>query len=158
MSVARNLLKSLTGIILLAALCAGPAAPSAQAASIRFETKVVAYSSAGWILVLPELRSVLGGRVRYDNVRRCWITDRVQRGEPLRITCSPTTPDEQRDNEILFGIYPSNGWEVYSDEVFLPYVHVLTIPYDTNFRDVVVGVQNSSWQWFERMIPIGPRP
>jgi hypothetical protein len=158
-----NTLKQLTEVAVLAALglmlSAGLCGSRAHAASIRLETKVAGYSSAGWILVLPELRAVLGGRVSYDRSRGCWVTDRVQRGELMRVTVSPNTPAEFSNPRALFGVYTTTGWQIFDARwVNLPFSTTGTVPWDPSFRDVVVVVENSAYAGFEKVVPIGTRP
>lgn len=158
MSMMRKHLTGFVEVLILALLLIGLLGSGARAASIRIETKVAGYPSVDWVLVLPEMRGVLGGRVRYDDHRRCWITGRVQRGEPVRITVTPTTTAELTDNEAVLGISPANGGKGESYEVLLPYVHMLTIPADSDVWELTVGVQNSASGWLETLIFIGARP
>lgn len=155
----QQLIRGLTGFALFVAGHAGLLATNASAASIKFETKVAGYSSAGWILVLPELSGLLGGRVRYDSARGRWITDRVQRGEPLRVTVSPATAAERANGLATLNMYSTSGWEIYeSRQVYMTFIGTMTIPMDPSFRDVVVDVWTESSWWVEKTIPIGPRP
>ena len=129
-----------------------------QAASITLQVKVPGYSQRGdgWVLVLPELRSQLGGAVRWDNTRGCYITDRVSRGEEMKITITPSTPTEKCTRIALTGIAPGNTW--YFDRlVGLPYVitgfRVSTSP---AYDNVYVNVATFSGL-FDKRLPIGSR-
>jgi hypothetical protein len=129
---------------------------AASAATITFETKVPGYSKAGWILVQPERRHELGGRVVYNAQLRRWVTDRVERGHELRVKLSPTTRSERCRNGGLSGIYASNGvfkWAAVS----LPYTKTVRVSRDPGFDNVYVWVYTTSG-YTEQRIPIGLRP
>lgn len=155
----RNLLRP----ALLAVAALSLLASSSRAASITLETKVPGYSSAGWILVVPELRNQLGGRVRYDPARGRWVTDRVARGENMRISILPTTAQERRQRIALTGVGPRASEEVDLNLVLLPYVNPnfrvsLNPAYDNVDVNVVSGPWRGPWTLSSLRIPIGTRP
>jgi hypothetical protein len=79
-----------------------------QATNINYEVKVAGYGGAGWIKVKPELRTVLGGKVAYRPLDGGWVTDRVARGESLRISITPSTRAERRCRGALIGVIANN--------------------------------------------------
>jgi hypothetical protein len=129
-----------------------------QAADIKFQVKVPGYTQRGdgWVLVLPELRSVLGGAVRWDSARNSYITDRVARGEVMKITISPGTRSEQCTRIALVGIAPGDTW--YFDRlVLLPYViNGFVVSKNPAYDNVYVNVYTTSGH-FDKRIPIGTR-
>ncbi len=151
-ALARNLCRPVT----LAALGIALLATTSRAATIKFETKVAGYSSAGWILVLPEMRAQLGGRVTYDRNRGCWITDRVQRGEQIRVTVSPSTRTERCHNGSITGIFSASGSFTFGF-VPMPFGYVFEVSKFQNFDNVYIWVYTTSGL-FEKRIPIGLRP
>jgi hypothetical protein len=151
-TVIRNILRPAT----LAVVGLGLLTNSSSAASIKFETKVAGYSTAGWILVLPELRSVLGGKIRYDSSRRCYVTDRVSRGDQIRITISPTTSAERCQNGAVEGIYSAAAGICTWQAVTLPFVKTDKVSTNPAFDNVYVWTKTSSGR-FEKRIPIGTR-
>jgi hypothetical protein len=147
--------RNIRGTVALAVLGLLTLAGAGRAATIQMETKVAGYSGAGWILVVPELRSQLGGAVRYDSSRRRWVTDRVSRGEPLRVTIRPTTSTERCRNGALTGIYSANGTFTFNG-VALPYQTTTSVSRDPSFDNVHVWLVTSSG-WFDKRVPIGSR-
>lgn len=130
----------------------------AHAAQIRLETQVPGYTGRGdgWVLVLPELRSVLGGKVRWDNARNCYVTDRVARGEVMKITISPSTPSERCTRIALTGIAPGPDWH-FDSVVFLPYtINNFKVSNNPSYDNVYVNVATTSG-WFDKRLPIGSR-
>jgi len=129
-----------------------------QAADIKFQVKVPGYTQRGdgWTLVLPELRSVLGGKVRWDEARNCYVTDRVARGELMKITLTAGTRTEKCTRIALTGIAPGDTW--YFDRVvFLPYViEGFRVSTNPAYDNVYVNVLTFSGK-FEKRIPIGSR-
>ncbi|MSU36221.1 MAG: hypothetical protein EXS36_14215 [Pedosphaera sp.] len=109
-----------------------------------------------WVLVLTELRPVLGGKVRWDAARGCYVTDRVARGEVMRISITPSTPKERCLRIALEGIAPGNQF-VYDKVIFLPYVtfnfRVSTSP---SYDNVDLNIFTFSGA-FSKRIPIGSR-
>ena len=106
-SVGRPVALALLGLIAFTA--------ASNAARIKMECKVKGYSTAGWI----EIRtgSNTGGRVHGSGSSA--YTDRVSRGEPLRITYVAETASERCQGGIwagaklcqLFGNWnKSTGW------------------------------------------------
>ena len=75
-----------------------------HAASINYEVQVAGYSKAGWIKIRPELRSILGGRVANLPQYGGWVTDRVARGENLRVTITPDNRVERHCRGSLVGV------------------------------------------------------
>src|SRR5690349_2080444 len=86
-----KLIKTISSRTLMSVLALLSFSAAANAASIRIECKVAGYSTAGWIEVRNG--SNTGGRVQRDSAGR-YYTDRVQRGESIRLTINPTIPGE----------------------------------------------------------------
>ena len=128
----------------------------AQAANIILQTKVANYSQAGWIRVVPELRNKLGGRVAFLAQYGGWVTDRVQRGEPLAVTVQPTTRAERSCRGSFIGVDASNGFFAFT-KARLPYSRVQSVSRNPAFDDVYVWVISEAG-YFETRIPIGSRP
>lgn len=152
----RNLARFAAAAALAFSLCS----PAAKAVDIKMETKVPGYTGrgSGWVLVLPELRSVLGGAVRWDSARGCYITDRVARGETMRITLAPTTPSERFWRLALTGIAPGEQW--YFDQlVLLPYVNAnFRVSTNPAYDNVFINVFTTSTPTpVSKRIPIGSR-
>ena len=92
MKVIANIIRKITRPAISAAAGLALLATTTQAANITFEAKVPGYTGrgSGWVLVLPDLRPQLGGKVRWDDARGCYVTDRVERREMMRTTISPS--------------------------------------------------------------------
>jgi hypothetical protein len=88
------------------------ASSGAEAASYKIETIVPGYT--GYVVVRPELRYVLGGRVRWNSSIKAFETDRVARGERLRITVRPSTLGERCNNFAIAGVTSSNGFAAFN--------------------------------------------
>lgn len=154
-TLTNNLIRK--SLLVLSAVSALAATDAAQAASIKFEVRVPGYTGRGngWVLVLPELRSQLGGRVQWDNSRGCYITDRVSRGEEIRTTINPSTGGEYCHNGAFAGIYAQNG--VFSfRQVGLPYSLSNSVSRDPSFDNAYVWVVTTAG-YFEKRVPIGSR-
>jgi hypothetical protein len=126
---------------------------ASRAATITFETKVKGYSSAGWIQVKPELREKLGGRVA--KIGGVWVTDRVQRGEDLRVSIRPIGR-ERCHNGSLSGVHAANGFFKWA-AVSLPFVKTTKVSNDPSFDNVYVWTYTTSG-YFEKRVPIGSHP
>ncbi len=126
---------------------------AAQAVSLTFECKVANYSGAGWIEV--RTGSNTGGRVVYDSRTGRYYTDRVQRGEALRITCSPTVSREYAVGGFLYTLNAPNPMALFASAP-LPVSRVISCPTNPSWDNVYVGVETSSG-YYERRIPIGQR-
>ena len=144
-----NLLKTL---VTAAALSI---AAAASAASISFEVQVPGYSTAGWIKVKPELRSVLGGKVRYMSQYGGWVTDRVSRGEYVRTTIRANKPAERYCRGSYVGIDASNGFFAFTN-VILDYSNTKKVSSDPSFDNVYVWAITEAG-YFEQRVPIGSR-
>src|SRR5690349_13396638 len=107
---------------------------SAKAATIRMECRVTGYSTAGWIEVRPG--SNTGGRVQKDAAG--YYTDRVQRGEPLRVKFSPTG-SEYCYGGALTGAYWDGGGNGVS-AAWLPLTLTGTVTTNPNIDNVHVWV------------------
>ena len=144
-----------TSILALTAIAALGASDSAKAADIKFETVVPGYR--GYALVRPELRAQLGGRVMWDAARGRWVTDRVSRGETMRITISANKPNETRCRSLAIqGITANNGYLNWG-LVNLTSVTKHTVSTNPSFDNVYVFAITSAGN-FEKRIPIGRRP
>jgi hypothetical protein len=129
-------------------------AGKASAAGFKLETKVQGYST--YAVVRPELRSVLGGRVRWNVAQRCYETDRVMRGEPVRVTIFATNPGERCNNAAIAGISSSNGFSAYR-AITLPFVESrFTVSKSPSFDNVVLSAVTSTGSYAVRL-PIGSR-
>lgn len=107
----KNIIKS----VLLLALFAGGLAASAQASiTIRFFTKVAGYSSAGWIEIVDG-----APKAKPAKVGNKWITDRIQRGEPLLVKYSTNKPGPC-DWDLANATITINGKKLSSGEKWLP--------------------------------------
>jgi hypothetical protein len=127
----------------------------ASAAGFKLETIVHGYS--GYVLVKPELRNVLGGRVRWNPSLRCFETDRVQRGERVRVTIFATTAGERCRNGAIAGIISSNGVHFFQ-AVQLPYTETrFAVSMNPSFDNVHLRADTTSGR-FEMRLPIGRRP
>lgn len=136
-------------------LCA-IAVTQADAASFKLETIVPGYT--GYVLVRPELRSVLGGRVRWNAALRCYETDRVARLEKIRLTVSPSSKNERCQNVAYAGISSSNGFFSGLVPVLLPYVESrFAVSSNPTFDNVIATVSTSTGVYQTRL-PIGSRP
>lgn len=128
---------------------------AASAANIKLQCKVAGYSMAGWIDIRPG--SGTGGRVQYENGKA--YTDRVQRGEPLRITYTAEKVTERCQGGSWGGIYKfTNGYNSMLDfgQVSLPYVITTTCPANPNWDNVHADIR-TSLGYFSKRIPIGSR-
>lgn len=144
---------SLTTKMILAALVS-LIAPHADAASFKLETLVPGYT--GYVLVKPELRSVLGGRVRWNAALRVFETDRVSRGEKIRLTISPSTSRERCQRVAFAGVSSSNGFFAFAP-VTLPYVeNRFGVSTNPSFDNVIATAYTTSGV-FELRLPIGRR-
>jgi hypothetical protein len=140
-------------ITAVASLCAC-VIPEASAASFKMETVVPGYT--GYVLVRPELRYVLGGRVRWNSTLRCFETDRVSRGEKLRVTINPSTASERCLNIAIAGVTSSNGFAAFN-LVTIPYVeNRFGVSTNTSFDNVEVRAYTTSGLYSVRL-PIGKR-
>jgi hypothetical protein len=126
-----------------------------QAARINFEVQVPGYSSAGWIKVLPELRSRLGGRVAYLPQYGGWVTDRVSRGEVLRTTITADRLAERSSRGAIVGVDSSNGFIRFTG-ARLTYSRTQRVSLDTSFDNVYVWSFTEAG-YFEQRVPIGRR-
>ncbi len=153
----KNILrKALLGLGLVATL--GSAAP-AKAANIKFETRVAGYTARGngWVLVLPELRSQLGGRVIWDNARQSYVTDRVSSGETMRISITASKAGEKCQRGAYQGIFGGNGIFTFQ-AIQLPYVDSrFAVSSSPSFDNVYVYAYTNAG-FFDKRIPRGSRP
>lgn len=128
---------------------------AAEAASIRFYVQVPGYSSAGWIAVRPELRSLLGGKVAYIPQYGGWVTDRVARGEATGTTVLPDRAGETWCRCTVSGwqIPGGSAW-YYSNPMGGMYLGVVS----TSPSVVAVqAVASTSAGTFAAQVPIGTR-
>jgi len=126
-----------------------------QAASFKLECIVPGYP--GYVIVKPELRSVLGGRVRWNPSLRAYETDRVQRGEKLRVTISANKAGELCRNGAIVGVTAANG-TAFFNVVALPYVETrFGVSPNPSFDEVYLKAYTTAG-YFEQRLPIGRRP
>lgn len=127
----------------------------ASAAGFKLETIVPGYP--GYVSVKPELRFVLGGRVRWNASQRCYETDRVSRSERVRVTIFATTAGERCRNGAITGITASNG-TAFFQAVNLPYTETrFAVSSNPSFDNVYLRAFTTSGS-FELRLPIGRRP
>jgi hypothetical protein len=131
------------------------AVATTQAATLTFEVQVKGYSGAGWIGVRPELRGVLGGKVAYLPQYGGWVTDRVARGESVRISILPRTAQEGRCKVAALGV---NSNSTFAGLAILPLPAVATwqVSQDPSFDSVRMAV-NTAFETTEHRVPIGTR-
>lgn len=127
-----------------------------HAATIKMECKVAAYSAAGWIDIRPG--SNTGGRIQFDPVQRCYYTDRVSRGEPLRVTFFPSPGGEFAYWGYIAPDSIPSAWTGGFQNVWLPFSEVVACPVSPGWREVRAYVHTSTWPYdFSRSVPIGAR-
>jgi hypothetical protein len=130
---------------------------SLEAASIKYAVLVPGYSTAGWIQVRPELRSLLGGRVAYLPQYGGWVTDRAARGEAIRTTIAPNRAGEGQGTLAAITL-KINGVPVIptftAPLTFVGYRTVSTNPNDDNIS--VTASTGIGAPTVER-VPIGSR-
>jgi hypothetical protein len=163
MKTLKSIAGRLTKAVGLAVVLLGLGASQSHAAKIKMEVKVAGYSTAGWILVVPELRSVLGGKVRNIPEYGGWVTDRVQRGETMRLTISPSTSTERCQKGAWTGVYSKtdpNQLFTFA-AVTLPYVNTATVTLnplaDNVYAYVITQSDKNGCLLFEKRVPIGTR-
>lgn len=126
----------------------------AEAADFKLETSVRGHP--GYVVVNPSLRNVLGGKIRWNPSLRCFETDRVSRGEMLRVTITPSTRGELCKSGAIAGVTSSNG-TAFFQAVKLPYVETrFGVSRDPSFDNVYVVALTTSGR-FEMRLPIGKR-
>lgn len=137
-------------------------ATAAAAATIKLEVRVPGYSQSGnngWILVNSSCGG--GGRVvRGGTPNAC--TDRVARGESIRVTIS-SGQSSQSKMLAFTGVSSSNGFSAGSI-VTLPQSGTFVVSKDPTFDDVYISVILLSPTSVpfgtaqQRRVPIGSRP
>lgn len=128
--------------------------PAATAAKIKVETIVPGYT--GYVLVRPELRYVLGGRVRWNIQLKVFETDRIGHAERLRFTVRRSGSGEQCLNLRLDGVSAPTG-VFRAGTVNLPYHETrLGVTSNPGFDDVRI-IARTSLGRYECRIPIGRR-
>lgn len=128
---------------------------ASQAATITLQVQVKGYSSAGWVLVRPELRSVLGGKVAYLPQHGGWVTDRVARGEAVRLNITPSSPREEKCKVAVLGVNINNAFAGVQ-AVPLPCVGSFVVSSDPRVDSVRMAV-NTAFGTTEYRVPIGSR-
>lgn len=155
MNLINMITRSLRRPLILAAMALSVVSATTQAAGIKIECRVSGYSTAGWIEV--RTGSNTGGRVQRDSSG--YYTDRVQRGEPLRITYLPQTLSERCQGGSWGGIFKfDHGYRASQTfwSVPLAYVISTTCPTDPNWDNVQADI-STNLGYFVRRIPIGTR-
>lgn len=137
-----------------AATCLLFAVPrAALAQTIKYEVKVNGYSSSGWVEVRTGRN--IGGKVRRDRTGT-W-TDRVARGESLRVTITDPRARKCVIQEAIVGVVADNGF-VRGAIVDLPFQKEFTVGGDPTLDNVtVVVIKEGSHRAVTRRIPIGSR-
>jgi len=143
----------------IAAAVAALATPQwAQAQTIQYETKVAGYSNSGnggWILVKAGVNT--GGRVTNAG-RRDAFTDRVKRGEPLRVTITEQGNPACEVAETIVGVVADNGF-VRAAPVKLPFTGTFEVGGNPSLDNVTAVVLNKkTGKVVTRRVPIGTRP
>ena len=150
----KNIIKIKKSVCSIVALTSLILSGASQAAEFKLETSVKGYP--GYVLVNPSLRYVLGGRVRWNSSLHCYETDRVSRGERLRISILPSTRGEICKSGAIAGITSSNG-SAYFQSVNLPYVETrFGVSTNPSFDNVHLIALTSSGR-YEIRLPIGRR-
>ena len=152
----KNIVRNLCRPVALTVLGVTLLAQTTQAATIKFEAKVPGYSrGTGWALVV---NGAPKGMVWHPELN-CYVTDRVQRGEKIRITISPNTAAERCQKIALAGAYSDAGplsWLFVS----LPFVCTGTVPTSPNQDNVFICAYTTlltNPKYTERRIHIGTR-
>lgn len=152
MKFIKNIARTLVRPAALALLALFAFSGAAKAANIKMECKVAGYSLAGWIEVRPG--SGTGGRVQRDAAGR-YYTDRVQRGEAIRINVTASTPVERCLNGAISGAYWDNGGGLIGASL-LPFTLSGRVPTNTSVDNLHVWVYTNSG-FFDKRVPIGSR-
>jgi len=155
MKLINSIVRSFSRPVALALLGLIAFTAASQAARIKMECKVKGYSTAGWIEIRPG--SNTGGRVHGSGSSA--YTDRVKRGEPLRITYIADSASERCKGGSWGGIYKfDHGYQSTKDfgVVNLPYVITTTCPENPNWDNVHADIMTSRGYFYKR-IPIGSR-
>lgn len=141
--------RSIKSLILIAAL-ASAFTSAAQALTIQLFTKVKGYSDAGWIEVVD---TNLGGRVVKQGNKS--VTDRVQRGEPLRVVIR----DGRGQFDLVQAVVRSDNRKIKAEELFIP-CDILNWKVSSDPKDdnVVIRVKSETDRdRVTRRVPIGTR-
>lgn len=154
----QDTMKAIRSLFKVLALAAGLlASQSIRASQIDFYVLVPGYSSAGWIQVRPELRSLLGGRVAYLPQYGGWVTDRIARGETFYSVFSPNRTGERTClRGAISGVDVTGGTVTFANRT------MVYLRGDIAARSASVDAA-SAWTiteagYFERRVPIGSRP
>lgn len=149
---------AITALAAVAAVVA--AAPQALAQTVTFETKVPGYSNSGkdgWILIPPDANT--GGRV-VNSGKRNATTDRVMRGDQLRVTITGRRGANcQIGEDAIVGVLADNGF-ARGSVVTLPFSRDFTVSKDPSFDNVtaiVITFRADGGKVVKRRVPIGTR-
>jgi hypothetical protein len=144
---------STVAIIFAAALLLFAIPGVALAQTIKYEVRVKGYSDSGWVEVRAGRN--IGGAVRRDK-KGAW-TDRVARGEELRVTITDRRARQCEVSEAIVGVVADNGF-VRGAIVDLPFQREFKVSEDTAFDNVIVVVINKgTGRSVTRRVPIGTR-
>ncbi len=148
----KNIVRNLCRPVAITALGVTLLAQTTQAATIKFEAKVPGYSKGtGWALVVNGAPKAMVWHPELN----CYVTDRVSRGEPIRITVSPSNGAERCDRVAWAGAYSDTGLLSWFN-VRLPFVATGKVPTNPSQDNVYVWTSTSAG-FFERRVPIGTR-
>lgn len=148
-------MKSTIKTAIACAVLAQLSLPKAEAARFKLEVRVPGYSS--YAVVKPELRSQLGGRVRWNSSIGSFETDRVARGETIRVTLIPTTSGERCHNLGIMGIIANND-AINVAVGFMPYTASgWVVTYNPAHDNVRLAALTTAGV-FDMRMPIGRRP
>ena len=153
-----NIVSQATKIIGLCSIAGLIGMGQSKAAQIKLEVRVPGYTQKGngWAVVMPGSSSFLGGRIAWDSAHNCYITDRVSRGETMRITVLATSPLERCSKVTITGT-SSGNFSYYASNVRLPYViNSFVVSSNPAFKNVVVSASTTAGGC-NQPIPIGSR-
>lgn len=146
----KSLLKSLVGVFLLT----GFLATSAQALTIRLFTKVAGYNNGDWIEIVANAPKAKPAKINGN-----WVTDRVQRTEPLLVKITDNNPGPC-DWDFVNATVSINGKQVSKAQRWIPEQgsFQLRIHDKPSSDNVLVKVKSQlDRDYKERRVPIGSR-
>ena len=150
MKLTQIIARSIGRVAALALLGSMALVSAAKAANIKMECRVAGYSTAGWIEVRPA--SNTGGRVQRDGSG--YYTDRVSRGEPLRVNFLPTGAEYCYGGALTGAYWDSGSTGIAA--AWLPFAMSGRLTTNPGVDNVHVWVY-TNMGYFNKRIPIGTR-
>lgn len=147
-------MKYLLKSIVCAFLLTGVLASSAQALTVRFFTKVAGYNNGDWIEIVSGAPKAKPAKINGN-----WVTDRVQRTEPLLVKITDNNPGPC-DWDFVNAMVTINGKQVSKAQRWIPEQgsFQLRIHDKPSSDNVVIKVKSQLDRDFkERRVPIGTR-